>query len=99
VIAHQPVVKVPGRAISRAGYEIPIRPMALFQRFVQGGGRRLRSLSPKLGSYSAIFTLMERGLATSFFGMLMVRTPFLYAAPTLSASTVSGRLKQRTKEP
>ena len=46
-----------------------------------------------------ISTRMIFGLATSFFGSVTVKTPLLYSALTLSASTLSGRVKARTNEP
>jgi hypothetical protein len=50
-------------------------------------------------SYAATSTLIVRGLASSRNGSFTVSTPFLYSAMTFDASTVFGRVNERTKEP
>ncbi len=54
---------------------------------------------PTLTTYAATSTLIVRGFASSRNGSFTVSTPFLYSALTFAASTVFGRVNERTKDP
>ena len=50
-------------------------------------------------NYAATSTLIDRGLASSRSGSLIVRTPFLYSAETRFGSTVCGSENYRLNDP